>query len=181
MKKIISGALATSLLAASAFAFSVEGNPSVKFVGYKLANKTAVEGTFKDLGFKSAENANFADFLKTFEFNIDPKNIDTKLPDRDKRIGMIFDGNAITAKIVSVSGDEKAGEAEVEVSVKGNSKSYKTQYTVEDGKLKAKIGIDLLADLKLNETFEKYAASAKPFHGGKSYPDVEISLEAKIK
>ncbi|WP_206159235.1 hypothetical protein [Campylobacter showae] len=65
MKKIISGALATSLLAASAFAFSVDGNPSVKFVGYKLANKTAVEGTFKDLGFKSAENANFADFLKT--------------------------------------------------------------------------------------------------------------------
>ena len=168
MKKIISGALVTSILAASAFAFSVDGNPSVKFVGYKLANKTAVEGTFKDLGFKSAENANFADFLKTFEFNIDPKNIDTKLPDRDKRIGMIFDGNAITAKIVSVS-------------VKGNSKSYKTQYTVEDGKLKAKIGIDLLADLKLNETFEKYAASAKPFHGGKSYPDVEISLEAKIK
>ena len=52
---------------------------------------------------------------------------------------------------------------------------------MEDGKLKAKIGIDLLADLKLNETFEKYAASAKPFHGGKSYPDVEISLEAKIK
>ena len=44
MKKIISGALATSLLAASAFAFSVDGNPSVKFVGYKLANKTAVEG-----------------------------------------------------------------------------------------------------------------------------------------
>ena len=64
MKKIISGALATSLLAASAFAFSVDGNPSVKFVGYKLANKTAVEGTFKDLGFKSAENAIFADFLK---------------------------------------------------------------------------------------------------------------------
>lgn len=181
MKKIISGALVTSILAASAFAFSVDGNPSVKFVGYKLANKTAVEGTFKDLGFKSAENANFADFLKTFEFNIDPKNIDTKLPDRDKRIGMIFDSNAIMAKIVSVSGDEKAGEAEVEVSVKGNSKSYKTQYRVEDGKLKAKIGIDLLADLKLNETFEKYAASAKPFHGGKSYPDVEISLEAKIK
>ena len=48
MKKIISGALATSLLAASAFAFSVDGEPSVKFVGYKLANKTALEGTFKD-------------------------------------------------------------------------------------------------------------------------------------
>ena len=53
MKKIISGALATSLLAASAFAFSVEGNPSVKFVGYKLANKTAVEGTFKILALKA--------------------------------------------------------------------------------------------------------------------------------
>ncbi|WP_299027183.1 YceI family protein [uncultured Campylobacter sp.] len=181
MKKIISGALVTSILAASAFAFSVDGNPSVKFVGYKLANKTAVEGTFKDLGFKSAENANFADFLKTFEFNIDPKNIDTKLPDRDKRIGIIFDGNAITAKIVSVSGDEKAGEAEVEVSVKGNSKAYKTQYTVESGKLKAKIGIDLLADFKLDETFAKFATASKAFHGGKSYPDVEISLEAKIK
>lgn len=181
MKKIISGALAASFFAASAFAFSVDGAPSVKFVGYKLANKTAVEGTFKDLGFKSAENANFADFLKSFEFNIDPKNIDTKLPDRDKRIGIIFDGNIIAAKVVSAAGDEKAGEMEVEVGVKGGSKTYKTQYTVESGKLKAKIGIDLLADLKLDDTFAKYAASAKPFHGGKSYPDVEISLEAKIK
>ena len=108
MKKIISGALATSLLAASAFAFSVDGEPSVKFVGYKLANKTALEGTFKDLGFKSAENANFTDFLKSFEFNIDPKNINTKLPDRDKRIGIIFDGNVIAAKVVSANGDEKA-------------------------------------------------------------------------
>ena len=106
MKKIISGALATSLLAASAFAFSVDGEPSVKFVGYKLANKTALEGTFKDLGFKSAENANFTDFLKSFEFNIDPKNINTKLPDRDKRIGIIFDGNVIAAKVVSANGDE---------------------------------------------------------------------------
>ena len=70
MKKIISSALATSLLAASAFTFSVNGEPSVKFVGYKLANKTALEGTFKDLGFKSAENTNFTDFLKSFEFNI---------------------------------------------------------------------------------------------------------------
>ena len=176
MRKIVSGALIASLFAASAFAFSVEGEPNVKFVGYKLANKTGVEGTFKELGFKSAENANFADFLKSFEFNIDPKNINTKLPDRDKRIGIIFDGNAIAAKIVSAS-----GEIEVEVSVKGNSKTYKTQYTVEGGTLKAKIGVDLLADLKLDETFAKFATAAKAFHGGKSYPDVEISLEAKIK
>ena len=49
MKKIISGALATSLLAASAFAFSVDGEPSVKFVGYKLANKTALEGTCREI------------------------------------------------------------------------------------------------------------------------------------
>ena len=181
MKKIISGALATSLLAASAFAFSVDGEPSVKFVGYKLANKTALEGTFKELGFKSAENANFTDFLKSFEFNIDPKNINTKLPDRDKRIGIIFDGNVIAAKVVSANGDEKAGELEVEVGVKGNSKTYKTQYAVENGKLKAKIGIDLLADLKLDETFAKFAAASKAFHAGKSYPDVEISLEAKVK
>lgn len=181
MKKMISGALIASLFAASAFAFSADGTPSVKFVGYKLANKTAVEGTFKDLGFKSAESANFADFLKSFEFNIDPKNIDTKLPDRDKRIGIIFDGNAIAAKIVSASGDDKAGEIEVEVGIKGNSKTYKTQYTVEGGKLKAKIALDLVADLKLDETFAKFAASAKPFHGGKSYPDVEIFLEAKVK
>ena len=41
------------------------------------------------------------------------------MPDRDKRVGMIFDGNAITAKIVSVSGDEKAGEAEVEKRYRG--------------------------------------------------------------
>ena len=181
MRKIVSGALIASLFAASAFAFSVEGEPNVKFVGYKLANKTGVEGTFKELGFKSAENANFADFLKSFEFNIDPKNINTKLPDRDKRIGIIFDGNAIAAKIVSASGDDKAGEIEVEVSVKGNSKTYKTQYTVEGGTLKAKIGVDLLADLKLDETFAKFATAAKAFHGGKSYPDVEISLDAKIK
>ena len=173
MKKMISGALIASLFAASAFAFSADGAPSVKFVGYKLANKTAVEGTFKDLG--------FADFLKSFEFNIDPKNIDTKLPDRDKRIGIIFDGNAIAAKIVSASGDDKAGEIEVEVGIKGNSKTYKTQYTVEGGKLKAKIVLDLVADLKLDESFAIFAASAKPFHGGKSYPDVEIFLEAKVK
>ena len=49
------------------------------------------------------------------------------------------------------------------------------------GKLKAKIALDLVADLKLDETFAKFAASAKPFHGGKSYPDVEIFLEAKVK
>lgn len=181
MKKALFSSLVASLLASAAFAYGVDGNPEVSFTGYKLANRTAVVGSFKEVGFKSVENASFTDFLKSFEFSIDPKNINTKLPDRDKRIGIIFDGNVISAKIVSASGDDKAGEIEVEVSVKGNSKAYKTQYTVESGKLKAKIGIDLLADFKLDETFAKFATASKAFHGGKSYPDVEISLEAKIK
>ena len=153
MNKLTSVALAASFFAVSALAFSVEGEPKVTFTGYKLANKTAVPGTFKTINFKSQENANFADFLKSFEFKLEPKDIDTKLPDRDKRIGIIFDGKAVDGKIVAV----------------------------QNGKLMAKFSVDLVNDLKLNESFDKFATAAKPFHGGKSYPDVDVGFEAVIK
>ncbi|WP_107686236.1 hypothetical protein [Campylobacter concisus] len=181
MNKLTSVALAASFFAVSALAFSVEGEPKVTFTGYKLANKTAVLGTFKTINFKSQENANFADFLKSFEFKLEPKDIDTKLPDRDKRIGIIFDGKAVDGKIVAVNGDDKAGEMDVELSINGNSKIFKTKYEVQNGKLVAKFSVDLVNDLKLNESFDKFAAAAKPFHGGKSYPDVDVGFEAVIK
>ena len=181
MNKILFSTVVASLLTGSLFAYSVDGNPEIKFVGYKLAKKTGVEGNFKEVGFKSVANDKFDIFLKSFEFSIDPKNINTKLPDRDKRIGIIFDGNMINGKIISVSGDEKAGELEVEIDIKSNKKTYKAPYSVNNGKLSAKITVDLLADFKLNESFEKFATAAKPFHSGKSYTDVDISLEATIK
>ena len=173
MNKLTSVALAASFFAVSALAFSVEGEPKVTFTGYKLANKT--------INFKSQENANFADFLKSFEFKLEPKDIDTKLPDRDKRIGIIFDGKAVDGKIVAVNGDDKAGEMDVELSINGNSKIFKTKYEVQNSKLVAKFSVDLVNDLKLNESFDKFAAAAKPFHGGKSYPDVDVGFEAVIK
>ena len=52
---------------------------------------------------------------------------------------------------------------------------------MQNGKLVAKFSVDLVNDLKLNESFDKFAAAAKPFHGGKSYPDVDVGFEAVIK
>ena len=70
---------------------------------------------------------------------------------------------------------------DVELSINGNSKTFKTKYEVQNGKLVAKFSVDLVNDLKLNESFDKFAAAAKPFHGGKSYPDVDVGFEAVIK
>ena len=70
---------------------------------------------------------------------------------------------------------------DVELSINGNSKIFKTKYEVQNSKLVAKFSVDLVNDLKLNESFDKFAAAAKPFHGGKSYPDVDVGFEAAIK
>ncbi|MDO5046258.1 hypothetical protein [Campylobacter sp.] len=182
MNKLISGVVATMLLAGSAFAFSAKGEPELGFTGYKTAAKTAVGGVFKKFEFKSMKNEKFADFAKSIEINIDSNGIETKpkTPLRDNRIIAIFKKEPIMAKVVDVQGDENKGMFKLEITTNGISKTYDAPYEFKDGMLTAKATIDVL-DFNLNETFAKFAEECKALHAGKTWSETEVSLKLAVE
>ncbi len=183
MNKIVKLSLASLLLASFANAYSVNGDLGVTFTGYKTAAKKGVDGTFKKMDFKHAENKNFADFLKSLTVDIDPLSLDTKMKMRNDNVSIIFkNANVanIVAKVVEAKGDDKAGTLEVEITMNKVSKKVPFSYKVEKDALMAEGKIDVL-EFALEKSFGDFAKKCKGFHAGKTFTEVGLKFSVPFK
>ncbi|BCX80268.1 YceI family protein [Campylobacter sp. 19-13652] len=185
MKKIF---ISLALLAAGTLSAATldAANASVKFEGYKLANKTAVPGTFKDVEFSfPTTDGSIESILKGASAKIDFNKIDTKLPVRNQNIinklVKFMKTPQIVATFENVKGDDKAGEIDAKISLNGETKPVALKYSVENGVLKASGVINQLDFMP--EAFDKFKTDKviQGLHGKLTHPEVTIIFEAPVK
>ncbi|MCR4942558.1 MAG: YceI family protein [Campylobacter sp.] len=194
MKKSI---LALSVLAAS-FLGAVEIDPAaaqVDFVGYKMQNKMAIPetapkvATFKEATFNFPKTSgSVSEILTNSTVTINLNSIDTvKNAIRDKNIkDKLFKNLAsqtVEAKIVSVTGDDAAGEAKANVKLNNVEKEVVLKYEVKDGKLKGMGQINLESDFGMADAYTKFKEDKmiQGLHGKKTWPEVEVGFEVPVK
>lgn len=183
MKNFLKATALCSLLVSFGFAYSANGDLKVTYTGYKTQKKVGVPGTFKTIKLTSSENANFADFAKSLNVEIDGGSVDTKMKIRDVKIAGIFTESQtpqITAKILDVKGDEKAGTFSIEINMNKNAKTYDFPYSVENNQITAKGKIDIL-EFAMNKSFDSFAKKCKALHSGKTWSEVGVEFKLPIK
>ena len=168
----------------------------INFVSYKMANKMKVPeaggpATFKEVEFNFANTSgSVAKILMNSTAKINLNSIDTnKNAIRDNNVKNKFFANLtsqeVSAKIVSVSGNNEAGQIAISLNLNGVEKNVTLKYEVKDGKLTATGEIDLVEGNLFNtaEAFEKFASEPviQGLHGKKSWSDIQIGFEVPVK
>lgn len=185
MKKVL---LSLALLAAASLsAANLDASKaSVDFEAYKLANKTAVPGSFKDVEFKFlTTDGSIQSILTNAKAEIDFDKIDTKLPVRNlniiNKLVKFMVSPKITAVFNSVKGDDSKGEIEATITMNDVSKPVNMSYVVENGTLKASGMINQLDFMP--EAFDKFKNDKviQGLHGKLTHPEVKIIFQAPVK
>lgn len=186
MKKIVLSLALASAMSLSALSLD-SASAKASFTAYKMANKTAVPGTFKDVKFSFEKtDGTLAQILHNAKAEVNFNNIDTiKNPVRDGNIKNKLVAHLTTPKIEvtfsGANGDDKAGKIPANVSINGVSKAVEMTYEVSGGKLMAK-GVlkptDFMAD-----AFEKFRKDPviAGLHGKNTHDEVIIIFEAAVK
>jgi len=175
---ILKSLLVGSLLTSSAFAYEAS-SVKVNVMGYKTKAKSGVAVTFDKVKLSIKKNADFSKFINSAAVSIDINSLNSKMKFRDNNIKStlfkIANISEINAKVLKVTGDDKKGTLDVEVSMNNVKKVIPMKYTVSSGTLKADGVLDVL-DFAMSKSFAAFAAKCKGFHGGKSFSDVGLSF-----
>lgn len=155
------------------------------WVGYKLANKTAVKGTFKDVAYKLKKNqGSIADMLKGATATIALNKLHTGNPASEKNLTEGFFSKfatpEISVKITQVMEGENQGTLLAKVTMNKKSQLIPMQYVIADGKLQAKGVLDILG-FKLNKALESLIKTCGELHKGYTWTQVEIGFSAPLQ
>lgn len=185
MKKIALSLALLGLVGLSAATLDASA-AQVGFEGYKLAKKTAVPGTFKDVKFNfTTTEGSVPAILKGATADIDFTKIDTKLPVRNQNIVnklvKLLTSHDIKVSFDEVTGDDTKGDIKAKVVMNGVSKEVPLSYTVEGGKLVAKGEINQMDFMP--KAFEAFKADKviAGLHQKMTHPEVGISFTAPVK
>jgi len=162
-------------------------NAKTTFEAYKMQNKIAVPGLFKEVSYAfEKEEGTIAEILTNASASFDMNNIDTiKNPVRDKNVKdnlvAIMTTPEVKVKFTEVTGDDAKGEIKASVSIGGNEKEVPLTYEVAENVLK------IAGEIKMSEfipdEFEKFKTnpSVSAMHGKVTHDDVKIGFEAPLK
>jgi polyisoprenoid-binding protein YceI len=171
---------------------SQEGDVKVSWKAFKTPSKIGVGGVFKSVVYKSiaSEGKNFKEILVGSSVEIDTKSVDSKNKDRDlKLVNSFFSlmkDEKIIAKIVDMTSNKRVkkeprtGILSVEISMNGVTKSVPLSYVYNNGVMKATGYIDIL-DFGAAKSLIAINKACFDLHKGKTWNDVEIGVELKIK
>lgn len=188
MKKIALSLALVVALSVNSNALSLDSaSAKVNFTAYKMANKTPVPGTFKDVKFSFAKtDGSLSEILSGATANVDFNAIDTiKNPVRDGNIKNKLVKHLSTPKIdvkfKDVKGDDKSGKIVANISINGVSKDSELAYALDGGKLVAK-GTIKPTDF-MPEAFEKFKTDPviAGLHGKNTHDEVMVEFEALVK
>ena len=148
------------------------------WTAYKFTEKTGVSGSFNTTTLSSANaGPSLAAAIQGVTMTIDPASVSSGNEGRDM--------TDLTAGVVAVKGDDKAGTVDVNIGMNGISKTISFPYEMaEDGTLTAKADMEMM-DFGLKAAFDSIHTACKLLHTGadgvaKTWTDVALSITAKI-
>ena len=171
---------------------SQDGAFKVDFVAYKTAAKKGVGGTFDKVTYTAItpKGKNFREILVGSSVEIDTKSVNSKNAGRDAKLVKFFfeqmSGDKITAKIVDYKaikvdrGQPKKGTLFTEMTMNGKTVKVPMTYMLKDGVLKADGVIDIF-DFSAAKALSSINKACFSLHKGKTWNDVSVSFETKIK
>lgn len=183
MKKMFLSALISMGLC---FGASIDSSKiEMYWVGYKLANKTAVKGTFLDVSYKlKKKQGSIKEILQGATAKIVSSKVHTGNPASEKNLNegffSKFASPEISVKITQVMEGDKQGTLLAKVTMNKKSQLVPMQYVIADGKIQAKGVIDVLG-FKLETALEGLNQACGSFHNGFTWSQVEIGFTAPIQ
>lgn len=166
--------------------YSIEANKDIKvsWKAFKTPLKVGVGGTLKDFTYKGKKEAlTIQEIAKSASLIIktSKKSVHTKNPSRDAKISKSFfstmlGGQDIEVKIKSLT----AKKLILSIKMNGKTLDAPLKYTISKNTLSAKGFIDVL-DFGMTKQLRDINNACKAMHEGKTWSDVEISLEANFQ
>lgn len=167
---------------------TLEGNPTLKFTGYKFLDKTPVSGTFKSIQWDAKKKAeSVEELLRSAVVKIDSYTVDAGNAARNTNIKSAlfrkWGGQNIEGKVKKI--DSKSEYVVVEMQVGSKTKELIFQYSLKGKDLILTSSIDLIA-LGFGEAFASLAKKCAGLHKGKdgvikTWSVVDLEIIAKLK
>jgi polyisoprenoid-binding protein YceI len=164
--------------------FSIDSSSTkLTWTAFKTPKKIGVDGSFDkvQLMFSKENYADLDELLKGSTFEIDALTVNTKNPDRDKKIKKFFfekmKNKDIKGKVISLEPASKV--AMVELSMNGVTNKVPFNYEENGELLQLKAAIDVLT-WKLDKSLNAIHEACKTLHMGKTWSDVNLKIEAKL-
>lgn len=181
MKYILFSLMLTSLSSFAADCTYSVDQSTVKWTAFKTPKKVGVDGQFTKTTLKTTEAKDKIELIKNATFKIETASISTGNPGRDKTIrDNFFTKNkkpmSIQGHVTMVSPESTTAVIDID----GTKKEVIFKNTISDNKLLLEASIDVL-DFKLNSQFSALHNACKALHEGKTWSDVNISIEATLK
>ena len=164
------------------------GTPSIKFVGYKFTNKTAVSGTFKKVTWKYKKVASdIEDSLMGAAFVIDSYSIDAGKTARNKNITSALFKNwgarEIKGEVVKVIKARRIAFTKFSVGEKTFEVPFR--YKMQGKKVVLSAVIDLM-EVGFSKSYKLLAKKCAPWHRGKdgktlTWSEVALEVSAIVK
>ncbi|MTG98417.1 MULTISPECIES: YceI family protein [Myroides] len=152
----------------------------LEWTAFKTPGKVGVKGQFKDIKLidANASAATVTEGLSDAKFVVVTSSVFTNDAGRDEKLKMEFFAKML-GNINGYFGEFKDGKVVVNITMNGISKEKEFSYEEKDGVLKLNGAIDILADFSANTAFDSLHEACKDLHEGKTWSDVELSIEIK--
>jgi polyisoprenoid-binding protein YceI len=182
MKKILLLSVFAFTLVSSLNAYELNGDLGVKWTGFKTEKKVPVSGTFNSIKLDIQSNDKLDDFLTSAKVEILSESLESMNPGRNKSMtSTLFSlatSKIIEGQITSVNEDEKS--LMLDVTMNEVTNSVKMDYTIENGKIVASGGIDIL-DFSMQNSYMAFAKECAALHENKSFSEVDIEFTIPYK
>ena len=182
MKRILLASLLSITLVSSLYAYELNGELGVKWIGFKTEKKLPVSGTFNSIKLDIKSSENLSDFLKSSNVVIQTNSIESKDTVRNNNMTStlfaLASAEVIEGNISDVNEDEKT--LILNVTMNEVTNPVKMDYTIENGKIVAIGNIDVL-DFLMENSFMDFAEKCSTYHENKSFSDVNIEFSIPFK
>jgi hypothetical protein len=155
----------------------------ISWTAFKTPKKVGVKAgfdTFTITTDKGANSSSIESLVQGASFEVNALSVNSKNPERDTKLKNLFFSKSATPLSISgkVVGMTK-NELEVELELNGVKKKLMMNTTIKDNLFTANGKIDVL-DFSLNENLSKLNEACKVLHEGKTWSDVEITIESEF-
>ena len=182
MKRILLASLLSITLVSSLYAYELNGELGVKWIGFKTEKKLPVSGTFNSIKLDIKSSENLSDFLKSSNVVIQTNSIESKDTVRNNNMTStlfaLASAEVIEGNISDVNEDEKT--LILNVTMNEVTNPVRMDYTIENGKIVASGGIDIL-DFSMQKSYLAFAKKYPDLHENKSFSEVDIEFTIPYK
>ena len=178
MKKILLLLMTTAFLYAGECHYQVK-KYDLEWEAYKTPLKIGVKGSFDKIAINAIDKSSQKAFLKTARIIIDTTSINSKNAGRDAKLVKFFFDVQNVKEIDIKALDLYNSILTVAITMNGVTKQVPLKIDFDD-EIEAKGHIDL-ADFNMLPSLKSINKACYDLHKGKTWQDVEIEFEMKLK